>query len=209
MSPNLKKNRTKVRDRNRKKEFTKEKIRKEEYTKSIISKIRTFDDPILKEKCSSCSVEEDIFSLIYELTNVLKATKNGVGLSASQIGYTKSVIAIRPEVTGDIKILINPEIIANGDIRLLSTEGCLSYPGYFAKILRYSEITVKFLDIDKKPCEEKFNGKESIIIQHEVEHLSGICQLYDTWKSKQSFILSDDDYKNALEKRRKMRRRVG
>ena len=92
---------------NRRKKF-------EEYKKRMIAKIRLFDDPILKKHCFEVQHVElnQGRRETGDLGRVLAVTDNGVGLAAPQIGYTKRVIALRPNGIGsEISFMINPEII--------------------------------------------------------------------------------------------------
>ena len=52
-------------------------------------------------------------------------------------------------------------------------EGCLSLPKQFANIQRPQSITVSYLNEGNKVVEEKKEGVEARILQHEIDHLSG------------------------------------
>jgi peptide deformylase len=54
-------------------------------------------------------------------------------------------------------------------------EGCLSFPGLYLKIRRSSKIRVKFNAIGGEEIEQEFDGLTATVIQHEVDHLNGIC----------------------------------
>jgi len=156
------------------------------YRKKMISKIRKFDDPILEAECSLVDSEEDVSLIIKELTKVLKATKDGIGISAPQIGYTKKIIAIRPGGwRGKISVLINPEIVEQSEETIRGIEGCLSYPGIQAPVERLKDIEVKYKDEENNLKTEKFQELKSVIIQHEVDHLiEGWCKVYYAWKEQ-------------------------
>lgn len=184
------------------------------YSRRLLSRIRTFDDPILQEKCEpvrgSSSGGDDITGIISTLVRVLDATSHGVGLAVSQIGFKKSIIAIRPNlVTKNIQVMINPEVVEQSETTILTPEGCLSYPGIQFNIQRSKEITVTYYDIDDSVKEgdfvivghnkdekktpitaclvkktRKFEEREAIIVQHEIEHTLGICIVGNRWKMK-------------------------
>ncbi|KKN30859.1 hypothetical protein LCGC14_0829840 [marine sediment metagenome] len=157
------------------------------YRKKMISKIRKYDDLILEAECDWVDNEEDVSFIIKELKKVLMATKKGIGISASQIGYTKRIIAIRPGGWGGkISILINPEIAEQSEEKIKGTEGCLSYPGVQATVERFKDIKLKYKNEDNILKVEKFKELESIIIQHEIDHLlEGWCKVYYAWKEQQ------------------------
>ena len=106
----------KVKSRIRRKKTLKQKDRIKYYKINLISKIKTFDDPILLEECYNIEKEEILDSAIQNslklMGKVLAATKTGVGISAPQIGLTKRIFALRPNPEiNDISFFINPEII--------------------------------------------------------------------------------------------------
>ena len=52
-------------------------------------------------------------------------------------------------------------------------EGCLSLPEQYAEIERPEEITLEYIDENKKLIRKKAKGLESRVLQHEIDHLSG------------------------------------
>jgi peptide deformylase len=71
-------------------------------------------------------------------------------------------------------VLINPEVeFLNKETKILE-EGCLSFPGYYDKVVRRQKVKVNFIDISGK--EQKIVAEDllSRVIQHEVDHLKGI-----------------------------------
>ena len=74
--------------------------------------------------------------------------------------------------------LVNPKIVSNSTrlIAIKGGEGCLSVnedkTGY---VYRYYKITVKAYDaLAKKEVTINAKGYEAIVLQHEIDHLSGI-----------------------------------
>lgn len=53
-------------------------------------------------------------------------------------------------------------------------EGCLSFPGVFAKVKRAKEIEVKYHDKFGKLRTIQANGLLAVCLQHEIDHLNGI-----------------------------------
>ena len=52
-------------------------------------------------------------------------------------------------------------------------EGCLSLPRQFAEIERPTSINLEYTDENNKIINEKKNGLEARILQHEIDHLFG------------------------------------
>jgi peptide deformylase len=167
------------------------------YRQRLLKSILKYDDPILEKKCEVVKDEDSVFETLKKMKKVLIATENGVGLSASQIGITDRIIAIRKDSSSsDILFMINPEIVKHSDEKKYGIEGCLSYPKTYAPIERYVSIEVKYLDKDRKEktVSYKEGEIEGIIIQHEIDHLDGNCSLKDWWKNP-------EEKKKELEKK--------
>lgn len=106
--------------------------------------------------------------------------RSGVGLAAPQIGKNIKLIAIylEDDKNGIELVLANPKIIAESAQKcyLSSGEGCLSvpdnHPGY---VYRNFRIKVKAYNVLAKK-EETFTarGYLAVVLQHEIDHLSGI-----------------------------------
>lgn len=179
----------KVRARNSRRELLKKKNDFFMRRKKVLSSIRKWDDKILTIPCEPVEEWEDVSAVIKEMKTVLKMSKSGVGLAASQLSHLKSIVALRPDISkGDIRILINPEIVDKSEEIREVKEMCLSFPGVVSVVERYVKVKVSYLDEDKKPKEEEFTGIESIIVQHEIEHLSGTCAVQKAWKKEQKII---------------------
>lgn len=160
-------------------------------------------DPLLRKKSSDVRVpldaeDAEIAQFLHDylvLTSDEKKAEElgarpGVGLAAPQIGQLKRIIAIYIPYTdkeGKITsitqfLLVNPKVLERS-IRpayLVSGEGCLSvdepHPGH---VIRSAFITIKAYDfLTKQYVKIKFRGYESIVVQHELDHLEGIL-FYD------------------------------
>lgn len=127
--------------------------------KKVASIVDTFDQEIT-------DLVDNLFETMYE--------SQGVGLAAVQVNVPKRVIVVDvSENHRDGHCLINPEIISkSGEAE--SEEGCLSFPGVYAKIKRSKNIEVKYYDKEGRIKQLKADGLLSICIQHEMDHLEGI-----------------------------------
>ena len=106
-----------------------------------------------------------------DLLDTLKANKYScVGMAENMIGVNKAIIAVS---TGLFDILMyNPKIIKKAK-PYISEEGCLSLEG-LRKATRYQEIEVEYQDVNFNSERNKFTGYIAQIIEHEIDHLSGI-----------------------------------
>ncbi|WP_319470781.1 peptide deformylase [uncultured Pseudodesulfovibrio sp.] len=101
---------------------------------------------------------------------------DGVGLAAPQIGKSIRLICVDqtgPKVKGDLRVLINPEIVeCDGEVD--SDEGCLSCPEFAAKVKRFERVKVNAMDREGKDVCIETDGFLAIILQHEIDHLNGV-----------------------------------
>lgn len=97
----------------------------------------------------------------------------GLGLAANQVGFPYKVCCIA--AANKAYVMFNPKITMVSGGYSDMKEGCLSYPGLFLKINRASMVTVDFQAIDGAPMTLSFEGIQAICIQHEIDHLNGVC----------------------------------
>ena len=154
--------------------------------RELVRTIKTFNDPVLKEKCTPVETLSETKELLDQMTKVLSATKNGVGLAASQIGKTKCAFVIREDLKIDnFKYYINPEITKFIGKEVEVNEGCLSYPKVFCHVKRNNKIAVKYLDENFVEQKEILQDKHGFIFQHEYDHLQGTCKVGESWENSQ------------------------
>jgi len=111
--------------------------------------------------------------LIDDMFETLYATGDGVGLASVQVGRKESVVVIDiSEDRSEPMVLINPEVVHGENIES-GQEGCLSVPGYYADVARYTTVTVTALDREGKALEIHDDGFLAIAMQHEIDHLKG------------------------------------
>ena len=139
------------------------------------SRIRLFGDPILKVVCEPVEASESVSEIIRDMMYILFNNKNGVGLAANQIGYTKRVIIVKE--FGYWQVLINP-VVTEERGETIETEGCLSYPNVYKEIKRVGNVKVQY-ENDQRLFRAPiwFSIKASRIVQHEIDHLNGMCKV--------------------------------
>ena len=107
-----------------------------------------------------------------DLLDTLVAYKDScVGMAANMIGVSKQIICFNNK--GEFMTMLNPEMIKKLD-EYETEESCLSLLGGPRKTKRYRQIRVRYLTLDMKQREKTFTGFTAQIIQHELDHLSGI-----------------------------------
>mgnify|MGYP006076724249 FL=1 len=135
--------------------------------------ILNYPDPRLHKVASLVDeINSEIISIIRDMSETMYAAP-GIGLSGTQVNYHKKIIIIDiSEKKDDLLVLINPEIVSS-DGQQESQEGCLSVPGIYEKVKRASKISIRALNIKGDLIELVADGKLSICIQHEMDHLMG------------------------------------
>lgn len=123
------------------------------------SPVLQFNEPLQQEV-------KDLFETMYQ--------DHGVGLAATQVNIHKRVFVMDCSDEQNTPLcFVNPEITYT-EGETLSDEGCLSFPGVYAKIPRALKIRVKFLTELGEPQEREFEGLECMCVQHEIDHLNGV-----------------------------------
>lgn len=117
------------------------------------------------------SPEQDASYISLSLSETMQSL-GGLGLSANQVGLPYKVCAIN--MRNYVAIMFNPKIINAIGVSSLK-EGCLSFPGLYLKIDRAEAVTVLFDGIDGKQKTASFDGISAVCVQHEIDHLNGIC----------------------------------
>lgn len=130
---------------------------------------------ILQTKTKISDVEkekESLQKLIEDMKDTLQSI-GGLGLAANQLGRNESICLVK---FGDQTItMVNPVITGREGESKISIEGCLSLPDITAKVQRDEIISVKFINPDNEWSEEELRVEfpNSVVVQHEVDHLNG------------------------------------
>lgn len=137
-----------------------------------IRNLRYEEDPILLKKSKPVEqIDERILTLVDDMIETMHKY-NGVGLAAVQVGVLKRVIVIDLYDDNGPIVLINPEIIKTKGEQEVS-EGCLSFPNKFAKIIRPAEVVADFMDLEGNKIRVKAKELLAQAIVHEIDHLNG------------------------------------
>ena len=127
-------------------------------------------DPLFLSGKSEKATREDL-PVAQDLLDTLIANRAGcVGMAANMIGVRKRIIAF--DDNGKYTVMFNPEIIkCSGEYD--TEEGCLSLAGV-RKTKRWQKITLRYQDQAFRWHTGTFEGFTAQIIQHEMDHCSGI-----------------------------------
>ena len=150
--------------------------------------ILEFPDPRLRTVASPV---KNITDEVVKFTERLLFTMydaSGIGLAATQVNFHQRIIAIDiSETKNEPLILINPLIIeSNGEIE--SDEGCLSVPGFYEPVKRFSEIKLEAISVNGESFSLEAKELLGICIQHEIDHLDGKLFVDYVSKTKRQLI---------------------
>ncbi len=136
-------------------------------------KIIKYPNAILREKCEKITnpTSPEIQMLILDMIKTLRANE-AIGLAAPQIGKNISLCVI--EIENELFVLINPVIKKISKEKIVSEEGCLSFPGKFMQVERGEKVKVSALDTNGKKQIIRARGLLARALQHEIDHLSGV-----------------------------------
>ena len=146
----------------------------------------------LHKKTEPVASIEEGEAIAKQLIEALDQLSNGLGLSANQIGISKSVSVIRVKKDKDPLILMNPTITEYSKEKLVFTEGCLSLPGKLTNTVRSTKVTVSTLNhanpipfgpevepITQESVRSDYGILEAVCVQHEIDHLNGVLMTDD------------------------------
>jgi len=140
-------------------------------------KIFVYPHEILKTKAKPVSsIDGALQSFIDEMIELMYRAK-GVGLAANQVGEAIRLFVM--DVSGSDAppnpvVVINPVITATEGTEV-AEEGCLSVPHFSAKLSRAAKVEVKGFDRNGKEISIEGDGLTARCLQHEIDHLDGIC----------------------------------
>lgn len=123
-------------------------------------------------------INEEIKNIIEDLNDTLNDS-TGCGISAIQIGIPKRICIIK--YNNENIVMINPKITnARGEVYF--REGCLSAPGFYTNVKRAQKVWCSYLDENGREREIAQGGLCSVIIQHELDHFDGWCEVFNEVK---------------------------
>ena len=141
-------------------------------------------DPLLRQK--AVAVEDpgsrEIRDLIRDLADTLAhwraQTGYGRGIAAPQLGVAQRVIFLKlPGI--EPWPLLNPEIVACGQEKIIVWDACLSFLSICMQVERRRHITVRYQNLDGQSLEFKAGDDRNLaeLLQHEIDHLDGILAI--------------------------------
>lgn len=118
--------------------------------------------------------DDDLQTLIDDMIQTMHAAP-GIGLAAPQVGVGLRVFVADPSAgrsIDDLVAVVNPRIVEQeGEQR--EEEGCLSLPGFTARVTRPARVVVEGCDRDGDRVTVEGETLLARVLQHEMDHLDG------------------------------------
>ena len=139
-------------------------------------------NPILRMKADEVGPDEFTSGFVSGLVTKMAwfmDKHQGIGIAAPQVGVSKRVFLMHRFGTGSVdlgkvEVVCNPQILAFSKKMVMSKEGCLSLPGMEGIVERHDKIRVKYQNEAGSWKELDLKGLNSIVFQHESDHLNGV-----------------------------------
>ena len=138
-----------------------------------------YPDPLLRMTSEPAAFDDPATRQVIEELEATLDNHLGVGISAPQIGHLRQVIVVdatrakRPVTNHGRLVLLNPKIVLS-EGKASFREGCMSIPDLVAYVPRADQITVTAENANGEPVVLTADGFESVILQHEIDHLNGV-----------------------------------
>lgn len=143
-----------------------------------IRRICKYGEKILAKKTKKVdfsALKKELPALLADMFETMDVV-GGAGLAANQVGLDLRLAVIRIQREGEEPlsiVIINPELVEKSG-SMYEEEGCLSFPGLFARVRRAAKVKVRAINEKGLPIEINAEGLFAKALQHEVDHLDGI-----------------------------------
>jgi peptide deformylase len=141
-----------------------------------------YGDPVLRKKTAPVlEIDDKIRQLVADMAETMDAN-DGCGLAAPQVHQSLALfitsipqyIDERTVLPGQLRVFINPRIVAYSEEMWPDREACLSIPGICESVLRPLTIKLEATNLEGEAIEEEFTGYDAHVIMHENDHINGV-----------------------------------
>jgi peptide deformylase len=144
---------------------------------AALRRVRKFGDPVLRASALQVERFDDALKAEIEWMGELMHDALGVGLAATQLGVLHRVLVYRAFPEDPVTALVNPVLEWTSDELEVAEEGCLSLPAVHVEVERAARVRVRAQDETGQELEVEAEGLPARVIQHEIDHLSGVLIL--------------------------------
>jgi len=165
--------------------------------RAIVKEPKAVLHKIAKEVPMNTIASARIQQIIRDMSDTLRASEDGIGIAAPQIGLSLRMFVASEEAlafdSGQSRTLtnsdqdkknrqkkewrhfvfINPKLLKTSKKKQEDSEGCLSVPGVYGAVPRAEKVKVTAYDEYGKKFERGAAGLFARLLQHELDHLDG------------------------------------
>lgn len=133
-----------------------------------------YPDPRLRKATRAVeAVDDSVRSMAGRMVATMHKA-GGIGIAAPQVGWDRRVCVVSGTGDpGDEIVLVNPRIVSREGTATME-EGCLSFPGVSAAVVRAAEVSVEYTDLEGASVRLDASNLLGRCILHEVDHLDGV-----------------------------------
>lgn len=137
--------------------------------------------PVLRTRAAEVTVFDAELARFCERMFTVMAEAKGIGLAAPQVGVSRRIFVTdharkKDNLPPDPRVWINP-VIESPQGTTVYEEGCLSFPGIYAKVQRHDRFTIRWQDLSgaeqRLALDVTAGDFLGIVVQHERDHLDG------------------------------------
>jgi peptide deformylase len=152
-----------------------------------VKKISEIGSDVIRSKAAKVEkiISRNVKKIVADLTDTMRH-ENLVGIAAPQIGIGSQIFVtevrktkLRKDVStlDPLRVFINPALTRVSKKMVTGYEGCgsVAHGGLFGIVKRPEVIAVRAHNENGEEFELETGGLLARIIQHEIDHLNGIC----------------------------------
>ncbi|PIQ99711.1 MAG: peptide deformylase [Nitrospinae bacterium CG11_big_fil_rev_8_21_14_0_20_45_15] len=151
-----------------------------------ILEIARLGNPVLRQQAQPVDLNEltrpgsELQQLIDDMIETMRDA-NGAGLAAPQVSRSLQIVVYECEgnerypdrPTIPLTVLVNPRLSELSEETVMGWEGCLSLDDFRGKVARSRTLRLDGFDREGQAVSILAEGFESVVIQHETDHLIG------------------------------------
>lgn len=152
-----------------------------------IRKVTQIGHPVLRKvtrRLTPAEIKSPEMRLFVESMAMTMEEYDGVGIAGNQCGEDLAVFVMglpkgtkrHPEGI-ELTVVFNPELRLIGSATEEDWEGCLSLPDLRGQVKRHAKVELSGLGLDGKPFKKTYEGFPARVVQHETDHLNGLCYM--------------------------------
>jgi len=140
---------------------------------TLLPIVKCGDSALRKKTTDVPQIGDELLHTIGDMFRTMYAAP-GIGLAANQVGLSRNfaVIDLQPGGQKHPMVIINP-VIEERSGTIFEEEGCLSVPGFSARVKRAAKVRVRALNEHGLPVVIEGEGLLARCLQHEIDHLNG------------------------------------